>query len=405
MPGENISIAVGQCGNQLSWDFYNALVTEHGILKRPTGPGIGQWFRRYLDSDRKVHHRARCVMIDTEEGVLNTLARTHRIAGLFDGNMMHSAPSGTGNNWARGYYEFGDMMDTAIETSLRHAAEACDSPHTITLFHSMSGGSGSGLGSRVLETVHDMFPAQGRITLTIAPSVTDDVVTAPYNALLTAAALIEHSDLTLTADNASLAAQDAGVRGSTLSSFSSINRAAVDPLLALTAPSRLGGPVTAPLLGMIADTAGPHMPFVTFATRPDLKTLFRPDCWSLSAYLTGPLPTLTSGVIIGRGQGLVNAAQVRSALDKATRCRVGSRLARAGPARYETSSSGGGVSMVGATSLVGDMLEDGILSKFDRLFRAKAHMHTYEAAGADRDSFVTAREIVATCAETYKIGP
>ena len=46
--------------------------------------------------------------------------------------------------------------------------------------HSLGGGTGSGLGSYVLEMLADHFPAVYRFTTSVFPQEDDDVVTSPY---------------------------------------------------------------------------------------------------------------------------------------------------------------------------------------------------------------------------------
>ena len=70
--------------------------------------------------------------------------------------------------------------------------------------HSMGGGTGSGLGTYVLEMLADEFPDVYRFSSVVFPSVDDDVVTSPYNSVLAIAKLNEHADCVLPADNSAL---------------------------------------------------------------------------------------------------------------------------------------------------------------------------------------------------------
>ena len=58
-----------------------------------------------------------------------------------------------------------------------------------SLLHSMGGGTGSGLGSYVLEALADEYPRTIRFATAVFPSESDDVVTSPYNTVLAAAEL------------------------------------------------------------------------------------------------------------------------------------------------------------------------------------------------------------------------
>jgi tubulin gamma len=74
------------------------------------------------------------------------------------------------------------------------------------LCHSVAGGTGSGLGSRLLERLSDRFEGKLKLTFSVFPNSEEvsDVVVQPYNTILTLDKLINHSDATIVIDNAAL---------------------------------------------------------------------------------------------------------------------------------------------------------------------------------------------------------
>src|SRR3954468_10985034 len=74
------------------------------------------------------------------------------------------------------------------------------------LCHSGAGGTGSGLGSRLLERLSDRFEGKLKLTFSVFPNSEEvsDVVVQPYNTILTLDKLINHSDATIVIDNAAL---------------------------------------------------------------------------------------------------------------------------------------------------------------------------------------------------------
>lgn len=62
--------------------------------------------------------------------------------------------------------------------------------------HSVAGGTGSGLGSYLLERLNDRFPKKLVQTYSVFPNQeeTSDVVVQPYNTLLTMKRLTQHAD-------------------------------------------------------------------------------------------------------------------------------------------------------------------------------------------------------------------
>jgi tubulin gamma len=74
-----------------------------------------------------------------------------------------------------------------------------------TLCHSIAGGTGSGMGSYLLERLSDRFPKKLIQTYSVFPDASAaDVVVHPYNSLLTLKRLILHADSVVVLDNAAL---------------------------------------------------------------------------------------------------------------------------------------------------------------------------------------------------------
>lgn len=74
------------------------------------------------------------------------------------------------------------------------------------LMHSIAGGTGSGLGSFLLERLNDKFPKKLIQTYSVFPNAQEgDVVVQPYNAMLTLKRLTNHADSVVVLDNGALA--------------------------------------------------------------------------------------------------------------------------------------------------------------------------------------------------------
>lgn len=72
--------------------------------------------------------------------------------------------------------------------------------------HSIAGGTGSGLGSFLLERLNDKFPKKLIQTYSVFPNASEgDVVVQPYNSLLTLKRLVNHADSVVVLDNGALA--------------------------------------------------------------------------------------------------------------------------------------------------------------------------------------------------------
>ncbi|KAL8186410.1 UNVERIFIED_CONTAM: Tubulin epsilon chain, partial [Gekko kuhli] len=147
--------------------------------------------------------KARALLIDMEEGVVNEILQGP-LRDIFDSKQLITDVSGSGNNWAVGHKLYGCQYRERIVEKLRKAAEHCDCLQCFFVIHSMGGGTGSGLGTFVLNVLEEEFPEVYRFVTSIYPSREDDVITSPYNSVLAMKELSEHADCVLPIENESL---------------------------------------------------------------------------------------------------------------------------------------------------------------------------------------------------------
>jgi hypothetical protein len=78
-------------------------------------------------------------------------------------------------------------------------------PQGFLLTHSIGGGSGSGLGSLILERLRQAYPKKKIFTFSVAPSpVISDSAVEPYNAILTLQRILDNADAAVMLDNEAL---------------------------------------------------------------------------------------------------------------------------------------------------------------------------------------------------------
>merc|ERR1712117_256711 len=88
---------------------------------------------------------------------------------------------------------------------IRVEIEQCDAPQGFQLFHSLGGGTGSGMGTLLLLKIRDGYPDRITSTYSVYPSPkVSDTVVEPYNAVLSSHQLLENSDETFVVDNEAL---------------------------------------------------------------------------------------------------------------------------------------------------------------------------------------------------------
>jgi tubulin epsilon len=101
--------------------------------------------------------------------------------GLFSSDQVVSGDSGSGNNWAVGYFEHGEERGEEIMEGLRKEVETCDALGAILSLYSAGGGTGSGLGTWIGGKIAEKYPEACKFACIAMPSGADDVVTSPYN--------------------------------------------------------------------------------------------------------------------------------------------------------------------------------------------------------------------------------
>lgn len=166
-------IQVGQCGNQIGENFWHLASLEQA--RYGCNLSADTFFRQ---SEKGI--RARGILVDMEPAVVTRIAKS-RIGCLFEPHQSIKSDSGSGNNWAHGYYTHASHHREQIVDSIRREAEYCDSLQSFISIQSAGGGTGSGLGSFIANLIMDEYPEVYRFACTVLPSSTDDVVTSPYN--------------------------------------------------------------------------------------------------------------------------------------------------------------------------------------------------------------------------------
>ena len=202
---ETVTIQVGQCGNQIGNEFWKLLLQEHEHTP-DTDDALSAFFRFSPQKNGRTHAmKARALLIDRECGPLQETMRSP-LGALFDETQFVMDVYGAGNNFAHGHCEYGPRYRSNFEEGLRRNAEHCDSLQTFIVTHSLSGGTGSGVGTYVLGMLEDLYPEIYRFSACVFPSEDNDVVTSPYNSVLATKQLIEHADCVLPIDNRALQA-------------------------------------------------------------------------------------------------------------------------------------------------------------------------------------------------------
>lgn len=275
MPREIITIQAGQCGNSIASQFWQHLCLEHGISRdgnledfASEGGDRKDVFFYQSDDTRYV---PRAILVDLEPRVLNSIqAGPYKNIYNPENFFLGEQGSGAGNNWAAGYAA-GDRVQEEIFDMIDREADGSDSLEGFMLLHSIAGGTGSGLGSYLLERMNDRFPKKIIQTYSVFPDTVsgDFVVVNPYNSLLSLRRLTQNADSVVVLDNGALTRIAADRLHVQEPSFQQVNSLVSTVMSASTTTLRYPGYMHNDLVGIIASLIPtPRCHFLTTAYTP-----------------------------------------------------------------------------------------------------------------------------------------
>eukprot|EP00954_Amorphochlora_amoebiformis_P029032 1392569-Amorphochlora_amoeboformis.AAC.1 len=153
---EILSIHLGQAGIQVGNSCWELYCLEHGIQpdgKMPQDKTKGKEddaFNTFFSETSAGKHVPRAIFLDLEPNAIDEV-RTGAYRALFHPEQLIAGKEDAANNYARGHYTIGkEIVDLALDR-VRRLADACTGLQGFLVFNSVGGGTGSGLGSLLLE--------------------------------------------------------------------------------------------------------------------------------------------------------------------------------------------------------------------------------------------------------------
>ncbi|KAJ9516047.1 hypothetical protein QJQ45_024433, partial [Haematococcus lacustris] len=244
---EAISIHLGQAGVQVGnacWELY---CLEHGIQpdgQMPSDKTIGggdDAFNTFFSETGAGKHVPRAIFLDLEPTVVDEV-RTGTYRQLFHPEQLISGKEDAANNFARGHYTIGkEIVDLALDR-IRKLADNCTGLQGFLVFNAVGGGTGSGLGSLLLERLSVDYGKKSKLGFTIYPSPqVSNAVVEPYNSVLSTHSLLEHTDVAIMLDNEAI--YDICRRSLDIErpTYTNLNRLIAQVISSLTASLRFDG--------------------------------------------------------------------------------------------------------------------------------------------------------------------
>jgi tubulin alpha len=239
---EIISVHLGQAGVQIGNACWELFCLEHGI--QPDGQmtsdaALGDdAFTTFFSEAGLGKYVPRSVFIDLEPTVIDEV-RTGTYRQLFHPDCLISSKEDSGSCSTRARYTIGrQVLDLCLDR-IRRLADNCSGLQGFLFFNSVGGGTGSGLGTLLLERLSVDYGKKSKVGFTIYPSpqISTSIV-EPYNAVLCGHTLLEHNDVTVLLDNE--AVYDICRRNLDLErpSYTNLNRLIAQVISSLTASLR-----------------------------------------------------------------------------------------------------------------------------------------------------------------------
>ena len=186
-------IQIGQCGNQIGLDIFNNLIEE----MKNSSEYLSQLIcDSYFTISKTNKFQANSLLIDMESKVIDKCLKISEKNGwnYIQDNIIYKQ-SGSGNNWANGFFYHGPSVEKAFVETLSKFSEKFDSLDSCIIINSLAGGTGSGLGSYLAVLMKDYFPEINLLNIAVWPNDSGEVVVNSYNTLLSISENYKVSDL------------------------------------------------------------------------------------------------------------------------------------------------------------------------------------------------------------------
>lgn len=412
--GEIISIVLGKCGNQMGTKSLETIAAEHGLDSKGRYVGdareqldrINVFFRKSGD-DR---YFPRALLVDLEPGVIEAV-KSGDWGGFYDGSNVVFAQSSAQNNWAKGRYSEGEELRSSVMHRLRLETERAENLQGFVLFHSLGGGTGSGMGSLLIEKIREEFPDKLIATCSMWPSSEESNGKMGYNAVLGARTLAEQADLSFIFNFDSL--QDVctnafQIRSPTLLDYNHLIAGAMSNA---TAPLRFapGESEFSTLRDMaVALAPFPRLHFVTVGLTPLTRRGTAPPPAPSAADLAKGLFAVPNTMAADLKRGKILAAHAvfrgrmtRTEIDSAMRTSLGNLKANLADwlpnavrwGRYGDGAKGAPTSAaLLANSTAQKDLFQKALDQFSAMFNRRANLGAYTSEGMSESEFGEARD-------------
>lgn len=430
---EVISLHIGQAGIQVGnacWELY---CLEHGInydgtvmfeKKKISNDDAFDTFFSETETGKRI---PRCVFLDLEPGVIDEV-RNSKYRHLYHPEQLISGKEDAANNYSRGHYTIGKEIVEVVLEKIRKLTDNCSGLQGFLIFNSVGGGTGSGLGSLLMERLSVDYGKKSKLGFTVYPSPqVSTAVVEPYNSVLATHSLLEHTDVVIVLDNEAI--YDICQKSLNIDrpTYTNLNRLIAQVISSITASLRFDGALNVditefqtnlvpyPRIHFMLSSYAPVISFEKafheqFSVSEITNSAFEPN--SMMAKCDPRRGKYMACCLMYRGDvapkdvnGAVAAIKTKRAIQFVDWCPTGFKCG----INYQapTVVPGGdlakvqrAVCMISNSTAISEVFSR-INRKFDLMYSKRAFVHWYVGEGMEEGEFNEAREDLAALEKDY----
>ena len=168
-----LSLHIGQAGTQIGNSCWELFCHEHNISKDGTSldpeNNASEPMGTFFTESASGKFVPRALYLDLEPTCVEEVKRGD-FRDLYHPEQMITGKEDAANNYARGHYTVGkEIIDTAMER-IRKVVDSCNSIQGFAVYLATGGGTGSGLGSLLLERLSVDYAKNSKLCFTVCAS-------------------------------------------------------------------------------------------------------------------------------------------------------------------------------------------------------------------------------------------